>query len=111
MRRAKIVQMNFELPIKLTKRKNWIVAYCPVLDVVSQGSTERKAKKNLIEALTGFIESCLEHGTLEEVLKNCGFKFANKVTVKNSAPTKDEQYVKVPIPLIIEQTPHNSCHA
>lgn len=111
MRQKKIVHIDFKLPIKFTKRKNWVVAYCPVLDVVSQGETESKAKKNLIEALTGFIESCLAHGTLEEVLKNCGFKFANKVAAKKSTPIREEKYIKVPIPVIVEQTTHNSCHA
>jgi predicted RNase H-like HicB family nuclease len=56
-------------PCKLTKRKNWTLASCPVLDVHSQGETETQAKKNLAEALSLFLISCYERGTLDAVLK------------------------------------------
>lgn len=41
-------------PIKLTRKKKWIVASCPVLDVHSQGRTEGEAKDNLEEAIDLF---------------------------------------------------------
>jgi len=42
--------------------------------VHSQGKTEVQAKKNLIEALSLFLESCHERGTLDAMLKECGFE-------------------------------------
>jgi hypothetical protein len=41
--------------------------------VSSQGRTRDQAARNLIEAAQLFLEDCFERGTLEEVLKDCGF--------------------------------------
>jgi len=64
-----IIQFEAKLPIKLIKKKKWIVARCPILDVASQGETEAKARANLEEALSLFFVSCFERGTLDLVLK------------------------------------------
>jgi predicted RNase H-like HicB family nuclease len=104
-------RIDFRLPIKYTKRKKWYVASCPILDVVSQGETKAKAKKNLIEALAGFIESCIEHGTLDDVLRNCGFKFAKQVVLKRQTIPKEKDYIKVPISIITDFTSSKPCHA
>ena len=68
--------MEIKLPAKIIKKSKWYVASCTVLDVSSQGSTEKKAKNNLIEALSLFFISCIERNTLDAVLKECGFKKA-----------------------------------
>ena len=44
------------------------VAYAAALDVYSQGDTEREARAHLDEAVTLFIESCRERGTLDAVM-------------------------------------------
>lgn len=62
------VQFEAQLPVKLIRRKKWVVASCPILDVHSQGETDAKAKANLGEALTLFFISCFERGTLDSVL-------------------------------------------
>ena len=67
------VKFTIELPVKLTKGEKWHVASCPILDVHSQGDTVEEAKSNLTEALTLFFLSCFERGTLDEVLRECGF--------------------------------------
>ena len=59
------VTIKFDLSFRFIKRKKWVVATCPSLKVSSQGATEKEAKKNLAEAISLFIESCIEHGTLE----------------------------------------------
>ena len=41
------VAFVLKLPFKLTKRKKWILASCPILDIHSQGTTEKKAIHNL----------------------------------------------------------------
>jgi predicted RNase H-like HicB family nuclease len=40
-----------------TREKNWIVARCIEIDVVSQGKTMRSAQKNIKEAISLYIES------------------------------------------------------
>jgi len=41
----------------ITKENKWYVAHCIELDVVSQGKTIEKAKKNLKEAVELYLES------------------------------------------------------
>jgi len=78
------VLMELSRPAKLTKRKKGFLASCPVLDVHSQGETEKKALDNLAEALTAFLVSCFEAGTLDTVLKESGFR-----AVSRSVPAEE----------------------
>jgi predicted RNase H-like HicB family nuclease len=91
------IQIHFKLPYRLKRAGKWIVASCPPLDVHSQGKTDAQAKKNLIEALSLFLESCHERGTLDAVLKECGFETPTFPT-KLTAPKK--KYVEVPLHLV-----------
>lgn len=64
------------MPIVFEKDKdlNEYVVTCPILDICSQGSTKKEAEKNIREAVGLFLLSCIERDTLNEVLKECGFK-------------------------------------
>ena len=53
------------------EREQWI-AWCPDLDVTTQGDTIRKADENLREAVSLFLETCHAMGTLEDVLREAG---------------------------------------
>lgn len=65
-------------PIRLrfqTKRKgNIYIASCYAFDIHTKGYTEREATQNLIIAVKSFINICLEMGTLDEILEECGLK-------------------------------------
>ena len=112
MRQIERPTLNFKLPAKITKRKKWYLASCPVLDVHSQGETEEKARTNLAEAVSLFLASCLERNTLDAVLKECGLRFATP-----SGPDKIRRvvsqvdYIDVPIPFFLTRTHHSACHA
>ena len=67
------------------------------------------AKKNIVEALTGFVMTCLEMGTLETVLKDCGFKPFSMPRPKKLAPKSS--YVNIPIHLLTQSDTPNNCHA
>ena len=45
-----------------------IIAHCPKLDVSSCGHDLEEARRNIRDALTGFIAACEDMGTLEEAL-------------------------------------------
>jgi predicted RNase H-like HicB family nuclease len=60
--------MGIKLPAKIQNKEKWYVASCPVLDVFTQGETEKQARQNLCEALTLFFTSCLARNTLDAVL-------------------------------------------
>ena len=76
----------------------YYISVCPPLDVFSQGETEEAALANLAEALQLFVESCYERGTLEEVLKDCGFALAGNDT----EVAEHERVVRVPLPLVAQ---------
>lgn len=98
------VQFNVKLPFRITKRAKWFLASCPILDVHSQGETQETAKKNLVEATSLFLISCFERGTLDEVLKKCGFTPIHPIpgVIKTIATMGHENYMSVPIPFLVE---------
>lgn len=104
--------MEIKLPAKITKKSKWYVASCQILDISSQGDTEKKAKNNLIEALTLFFISCIERNTLDAVLKECGFKRATTypATPKGQKIKKDD-YVNIPLNLLCAKSKTEQCHA
>jgi predicted RNase H-like HicB family nuclease len=69
-----MAEFRIKVPVKIAKRKRWVLASCPILDLHSQGETEKKARENLGEAMRLFFVSCFERGTLDKVLKKCGFR-------------------------------------
>ena len=104
------VRFSMHLPAVLDKKKKWYVARCPVLDVCSQGETAEQAKKSLSEALALFLLSCHERGTLDAVLKDCGFvpdylSAIAKETVDHAG------YIDVPIPFLVNVGNSKQCHA
>jgi len=59
------------MPVEVTFKpsgKYWIGS-CPSLDISTQGENFERAQENLKEALVLFFESCLNRGTLNEVLR------------------------------------------
>ena len=72
---ADTVTISFQLLCRLNeKEKGLWSAGCPRLDVYSQGCTREDAKGVLKVAIELFIESCLERNTLDEVLRDSGFR-------------------------------------
>jgi predicted RNase H-like HicB family nuclease len=49
------------------------VAHVPELDISSCGTTEDEARKNIQDAVRGFLETSSEMGTLDEILEESGF--------------------------------------
>ena len=106
------VQIVAQFPVKITKRRRWFLASCPVLDIQTQGETEKEAKKNLGEALSLFFISCFERGTLDAALKQCGFRAHYPPPKYKRAPiSKREDFIEVPIPFLVSQKKHAACHA
>jgi predicted RNase H-like HicB family nuclease len=90
------IEFVARLPFALAKRKNHFLASCRILDIHSQGETEKKAKENLAEALFLFFISCIQRNTLDAVLKECGFELGNKIIGK----TTRTKYIDIPIPFV-----------
>jgi predicted RNase H-like HicB family nuclease len=95
------------LPIKIKKKPGVYVSSCDVLDVHSQGYTEAAARKNIEEAVRLFITGCFEMGTLDEVLKECGFQIAAAPPRKRPG---NKNFITVPIPFLAKNHCRTSCH-
>jgi predicted RNase H-like HicB family nuclease len=57
-----------------------IIALCPELNVSSFGETPEEALFSLQEAVTLFLETCQEMGTLEMVLEEAGYRRDEKAS-------------------------------
>lgn len=55
--------MTYRVSIIIEKEDSWFVAFCPELDVASQGKSIEEAQKNLKEA----IELYLKHADPSEI--------------------------------------------
>jgi len=93
------IGFSARLPFVVKKRQKWYLSSCPLLDVHSQGPTREEAIDNLKEALSLFLTSCFERGTLDKVLKQCGFvgAHAEKQIQSNlrSANMSREEYFRL----------------
>lgn len=68
--------MDIELrgvPIVFFEEGGMIIAHCIPLDVSSGGRDLEEARRNIHDAIAGFIEACEAMGTLEQVLEESGF--------------------------------------
>ncbi len=101
--------IEFKLPFHIKKDNGWYVSSCSILDVHSQGKTIKKAKENLIEALSLFLISCFERGTLAEVLKESGLRPLH--TISHSPKKIDRsKYLDINIPFNLKK-PQVACPA
>ena len=83
------ISINLLGTIKKEAEGLWVTG-CPLLDLYSQGSTEEDAKKSLEEAILLWVENCVERGTLDQALRECGFH-----SVRPEAVRKGEQHIVV----------------
>ena len=66
-------QISVSLPVQFIKEGNVFVAYCPALDISTQGDTFEEAQKMFDELVRVYIAELIKMGTLEEVLLSCGW--------------------------------------
>jgi predicted RNase H-like HicB family nuclease len=78
--------VNVLLEVDLFKEGDYIVSYCPALELSSFGLTEDEAKEGFEGALHTFISDTHEKGTLERVLLDLGWSLTKIPTVKYQPP-------------------------
>ena len=59
--------------VQVWKEGDTYVARAVPLDVLSCGQTSEEARKNLTQAVDLFLKTASAHGTLVEVLEECGY--------------------------------------
>lgn len=105
-----VISIKASLAAEIYKEKpGMYVSYCAALDLYSMGDTAEEAEKNIIEATEAFIEYCVEHDTLNTVLKECGFRSVDKPPKKKAArksatpATANKRRIHIPaeLPLMV----------
>ncbi len=64
---------EIDYTVHMFKEGEIYVAYVPELDVSSCGATDEEARKNIREAVRGFVETSRDMGTLAEILDEAGY--------------------------------------
>jgi predicted RNase H-like HicB family nuclease len=100
--------LSIKLAIKISKKGEWFIASCSSLDVITQGETQEQARRNITEALYLFFRSCIERGTLDAVLKQCGF---TSISESMGDMEPDEEQINVPLYLLSKFSDSERCHA
>jgi predicted RNase H-like HicB family nuclease len=88
--------LEFKLPVSFLREGKKYVAYTPALDLSTSGRTYKEAKRRFSEIVNIFFEELVKKGTLEEVLRDLGWK---RVQSKWSPPviiSQELQSVRVP---------------
>ncbi|MEX0775257.1 MAG: hypothetical protein WD042_06030 [Phycisphaeraceae bacterium] len=67
--------MKLEATIRIWREGEQYIAHALPLDVSSAADTPDAARRALGEAIELFIATARQHGTLDEVLDECGYTF------------------------------------
>ena len=49
------MSIQVPLPILITKENKWFVASCPILDIATQGKTEKEVKENMADLINDYL--------------------------------------------------------
>jgi len=91
-------QISFEVnvPVIFMREGEQFVAYTPVLDVATSADSFEGAKKRFNEAVEIFFEELIELDTLDEVLRDLGWRKIKKQWEPPVVIAHESESVKVP---------------
>lgn len=88
-------KINFSLPVSFIREGNRIVAYSPAIDLSTSGKTYEEAKKRFIEISSVFFEEIAEQGTMDEVLRELGWRKVRRQWIPSVIISQESQEVSV----------------
>ncbi len=66
--------MKIDYTVQVWREGNQYIAHAMPLDVASSGQTPEAARQAVDEAVRLFLATAAEHGSLEEVLEDAGYR-------------------------------------
>jgi len=66
--------MNLGFTVRILREGDAFVAHVPELDVSTCGDTEAEARRNIADAVQGFLMTAKEQGTLNDILQEAGYR-------------------------------------
>ena len=94
--KGKKVKVDIKVEYFILKEREIFAAYCPALNLATQGDTYEKACKSFEEALQIFIDEVMEMGTLDEVLRENGWVRTDKRWVPPMVVGQSSKRVQIP---------------
>jgi len=82
----RLAQVTVQVQVKILKEGDYLVAYCPVLELSSYGKTVEEAKQGFEGAIRIFIEETAKRGTLERELLSLGWTLRQKPSCEYRPP-------------------------
>jgi len=80
--------VTVSVEVQLIKEGDYIVSYCPALELSSFGQTEEEATEGFEGALETFLKDTHDKGTLERVLLDLGWSLKKIPTAQYKPPVK-----------------------
>jgi len=80
-------KIKAKLDVIFFKEGKKFIAYSPAIDLSTCGDTFTQAKKRFAEAADVFFEETIKMGTIEDVLKECGWKKVSRPKTHWVPPT------------------------
>jgi len=65
---------DFSFDTHIFKDGDTYVAHVPALDLSSCGATDEEARRNIRDAVRGFLGASADMGTLDEILREAGYQ-------------------------------------
>lgn len=87
---------QIQLTISILKQSNRYIAYAPALDLSTVGKSEKEAKRRFSEAAWLFLEELDKAGTLADVLRELGWRRAQKQWSPPQIVSQEAVGVRVP---------------
>ncbi len=85
------------LPVTILKENKRFVAYTPALDLSTSGRTYKEVKKRFEEVVQIFIEELIKNHTLDQVLRDLGWREVQKKWQPPVVVAHETESVKVAV--------------
>lgn len=83
----RLMYVTVQVQVKILKEGDYLVAYCPMLELSSYGKTPEAAKQGFEGAMRIFIEETTKRGTLEKELLSLGWTLRQKPSCEYQPPS------------------------
>lgn len=91
------ILLEFNLPVSFIREGKRVVAYTPALDLSTSGKDYSEARRRFKEAVEIFFEELIKKNTLEEVLRDLGWKRIQAKWAPPAVISQESQTVRVPV--------------
>jgi len=92
----KKVMLEISLPVSILREGKRFVAYTPALDLSTSANSFEKVRERFNEIVNILFEELIKKGTLEDVLRDLGWKKVQRKWTPPVVVSQESQTVRVP---------------